>query len=1719
MKKSLLFGMAAALIIAGTVSASAADFGKVNTYSDNQFSDVRTTEWFASEVKNTYELGLMNGVGDGLFSPKGDVTVAQAITMAARASAIYYGETIAQTEGEWYQMYVDYAKAKGFVTEGQFDIYTRPAKRYEVAVLFENALPADYFTQKNNVEAIPDVSKSLFYEQDVLNLYKAGVVMGSDSYGNFMPENNITRAEAAAIINRVAVPENRLTKTLDKISEDDAYLLAYNSSFFGSKEGISSGWRFDTRGEAPRHSLASSYEVLNDISLTSGTALIRDINKTTTGKINLKNTVTLYGTEDGVSLEFRNHADKAVYKVVTKDKKWQLLNADGSYTALCELGDENTFTFDITVDLDNGKSTTVINKTPCGTHNLAVAGNELNILNFRFATDEKNTPVSGFGAVLMTVNYAVYDDFSWYKDGTLPYSWQGTGAVNTNGTLDVTSGNAVNYFSPVSGTVVAQTEFNLTQGQAISFDVNSGAKKIVSFTSDGTSFYANGVKVYENYVHNLWYRVRVEAKTLENKAVIYINGIEQAEVDFLQKTTSIDNISIANASDVKVSFDGVRVFKKAQHSDYVPVPVKPQGEEKYTVGLNVCSLWRNGTHFGWATISPYDDAEPLLGYYDEGNPETADWEIKYMVEHGIDFQAFCWYPESANSPLKEPSYNYQLYDGYKYAEYSDMMKYCLLWEAKTSTCPKDITAFKNYFVPYIIEHFIKDERYMTIDNKPVLSVFGQDYLAKSLGGNDGLKEAFDYLEQEVKKLGFDGMIYLCCGTSTNDFAQMGFDGTHAYNWGKTGYLVETNTQSILKSAQVNSMYTVPTISVGFNSIPWHGERYPLMTVEDYRTAQTWVRDEYLPNYAQSGTWQENFVMLSTWNEYGEGTYIMPTMGNGGFGYLDVLREVFTDEKANNAVNTVPTAAQKARINRLYPQYSRLLRKQGYYDFTIDPENLKTEEILDFTSSSRFGVGNTSTYEFTSEGLKGTVEGDTLIRTNVSLDASKVMYLRVMIDVPTGTQCQIYFTTTTDKQWNSAKKLDFIADKEGMAEYILDMSNVAAWRGTIDQLRIDPGQTENGVKGNDFVIKSIELASSKVAKPSKIITINGISFDMKLPYEISEDGQLLVPFDPSVALDYKLNALHTWDAQNKKLTLELEGHTVVYTVGKDTYTLDGAEKKLGYTLYQTDALPMLPIKKLCTDVGYTFEANDANEAVITTNEADYITAINNYKQPIGVWEFTSPYEIASITPGDTTAVIKDGVLMGNATERDGTQKYDPKLTMSGLNINALAGNKVVVGMKYELASAKTSEAIMFFATNAEPSFSGTKNSIVKLGTPVSENVVEYVFDFSANANWKGAITAIRLDPISGAGSFEIDYIRFVFDGSVAPDAPVEEDTDTPDASLSFDTSLMNVLKSWEFNEDGNFEGFKGANAAATVENGFLIGSGYKLSGNVAYDPLFTVSKVDFDAADGDKVIVGMKHKLDTEKATNIIVFFTTDTDTKFDGNKNAIVRITKQENSDVYEYVFDFSKNSNWKGKITSLRVDPVACAGTFEIDYIRLASMDEKAQETSPTQQNKPTQPEESSPVTQPTYQGKVVKAWEFDEDGNLEGFKPANATVNVEGGFLTGSGYELNGNVAYDPILTASKLDISADKAKKVVVGMKHSLDTAYATSFIVFFATDTEAKFDGTKNCICKVTGAKSNGVTEYVFDFSSNAKWDGTITSLRIDPFTCAGTFEIDYIRVAE
>ena len=162
------------------------------------FTDIKTTDWFYDAVEFCYENGLMTGTSATTFSPENNLTVGQAITMAARAHA---GGDDGFTQGTpWYDVYVDYALAHHIINAGDFTNYEALATRAEMAYIFANVLSSDLEATEDLVP--PDVAEGDKYADEIYFLYGLGVLMGNDDIGTFTPDTNITRAQAAAILLR-----------------------------------------------------------------------------------------------------------------------------------------------------------------------------------------------------------------------------------------------------------------------------------------------------------------------------------------------------------------------------------------------------------------------------------------------------------------------------------------------------------------------------------------------------------------------------------------------------------------------------------------------------------------------------------------------------------------------------------------------------------------------------------------------------------------------------------------------------------------------------------------------------------------------------------------------------------------------------------------------------------------------------------------------------------------------------------------------------------------------------------------------------------------------------------------------------------------------------------------------------------------------------------------------------------------------------------------------------------------------------------------------------------------------------------------------------------------------------------------------------------------------------------------------------------------------------
>jgi len=211
----------ALLPTAAFATGATSNFKKINTYQDGMFTDVASSAWYADGIKSAYELGLMNGTGDSLFAPTGTVTLAQAVTMAARLHCIYYtgSENFQPNGSAWYSVYVDYAKSAGILTQN-YTNYEVAATRAQFASLFAHALPASALEAINNVadNEIQGVRASHANAQEIYQLYRAGVLTGSGDSMAFRPSDSIQRAEAAAVVTRMAMPDQRV-----KFSEDASY--------------------------------------------------------------------------------------------------------------------------------------------------------------------------------------------------------------------------------------------------------------------------------------------------------------------------------------------------------------------------------------------------------------------------------------------------------------------------------------------------------------------------------------------------------------------------------------------------------------------------------------------------------------------------------------------------------------------------------------------------------------------------------------------------------------------------------------------------------------------------------------------------------------------------------------------------------------------------------------------------------------------------------------------------------------------------------------------------------------------------------------------------------------------------------------------------------------------------------------------------------------------------------------------------------------------------------------------------------------------------------------------------------------------------------------------------------------------------------------------------------------------------------------------------------
>lgn len=242
-RKLIALALAGALAFTPVLAAEADKFPAVQDYPG--YSDVRETDWFYDNAKLCYETGIITGTDKG-FEPGKILTGPECAAMAARLREGLTGKPIpafSDPSLPWYQPYVDYleeaAQESGSSLYGLIKWYDKalfegPATRYDFLVFMALAADGseDYFPALNALTFadIPDVTD----DNVVLRFYNIGILTGKDAYGTFDAQGTLSRAEAAAMVSRMARPELRKTFTTEDYSPFTAAHMTPSTVLFSN---------------------------------------------------------------------------------------------------------------------------------------------------------------------------------------------------------------------------------------------------------------------------------------------------------------------------------------------------------------------------------------------------------------------------------------------------------------------------------------------------------------------------------------------------------------------------------------------------------------------------------------------------------------------------------------------------------------------------------------------------------------------------------------------------------------------------------------------------------------------------------------------------------------------------------------------------------------------------------------------------------------------------------------------------------------------------------------------------------------------------------------------------------------------------------------------------------------------------------------------------------------------------------------------------------------------------------------------------------------------------------------------------------------------------------------------------------------------------------------------------------------------------------------------
>ncbi len=346
-------------------------------------------------------------------------------------------------------------------------------------------------------------------------------------------------------------------------------------------------------------------------------------------------------------------------------------------------------------------------------------------------------------------------------------------------------------------------------------------------------------------------------------------------------------------------------------ASYVPEPRPVKSE--YEIGAYYFPGWSRRS--GWDKVDATAPIRrPLLGYYDEANPEVVDWQIKWAVENGIQFFFVDWYWRAGQISLDH------WVKAFYRAKYKKYLKWAVMW-ANHNGPGTHSEADWRAVTQFWLENYFKTPEYYQIDGKPVVviwdpAVIDSDMIAEAkkngveLKPGEGLARAFQISRDLCVEAGLKGVYFVAMkwpehatdSATIQKLADATFDATTIYHYMHPGDKVLPNPKlypfdDVVSSApahwsswqEAEVLPFIPNLSTGWDSRPWHGFRQTVVYGRDVEKFRKHCAD--FKEFADK-TGVKRFA-LGPVNEWGEGSYAEPNR-EFGFGMYEAVRDVFCE---------------------------------------------------------------------------------------------------------------------------------------------------------------------------------------------------------------------------------------------------------------------------------------------------------------------------------------------------------------------------------------------------------------------------------------------------------------------------------------------------------------------------------------------------------------------------------------------------------------------------------------------------------------------------------------------------------------------------------------------------------------------------------------------------------------------------------------------------------